>query len=268
VKVVRGAIGVYALVYLLARLPELARIAQLPASQFAPVGVVRLLDAPLPAWLVIGLAALTIVAMVGFVAGVRWAMPIAAALLTWTLSYRNAWGVPFHTENLLVLHVIAIALVRDDRRALRVCAALTVATYLLAGIAKLRLTGMAWVDGEQLRNQIAVDNLRKALVGEPTAPLAAPLLSHPAWFSVVSVATLVVELGAPIALVPRLARYWVAAAWAFHVGVILMMNIWFPYPLFGVAFLPMLPAERLWEWARTRLGFVTSRFRLPPKLQT
>ena len=36
--------------------------------------------------------------------------PIAAALLLWTLSYRNSWGLPFHTENLLVLHVIALAL--------------------------------------------------------------------------------------------------------------------------------------------------------------
>jgi len=34
-------------------------------------------------------------------------MRLAALALLWTLTYRNAWGQIFPTENLLVLHVIA-----------------------------------------------------------------------------------------------------------------------------------------------------------------
>ena len=276
---VRILVGTYALVYVLVRLPELAAVAHLPARDFEPVGVTRVLVAPLPAWLSLALVGATIAALVAFAAGVRWRIvaPIAAALLLWTTTYRNAWGMTFHTENLFVLHVIALAWTpAADAYALgarpgaprapaagygwglKLLAALTAATYVLAGVAKLRLGGMGWIDGELLRNQIAVDNLRKALLGEPTAPLATPLLQHSAWFSIVSVATLVLELGAPLALLGgRLARGWVLAAWGFHAGVILLMNVWFPYPVIGFAYLPLLHAERVIEaprdwWRRRR----------------
>jgi hypothetical protein len=58
--------------------------------------------------------------------------------------------------------------------------------------------------------------------------------------------TLVVELGAPMVLFgPRLRRAWMAMAWTFHVGVLALMAVLFPYPLVGVAFASMLPVERL-----------------------
>jgi ABC-type sulfate transport system permease subunit len=121
----------------------------------------------------------------------------------------------------------------------------TATTYVLAGIAKLRLAGGAWLDGDQLRNQIAIDNLRKALLGDRVALFAAPLVAHPAALTALSIATLVVELGAPIALAGGvMGRAWAAAAWLFHVGVLLAMNILFPYALLGVAFLPLFPIER------------------------
>ena len=63
--------------------------------------------------------------------------------------------------------------------------------------------------------------------------------------------TLVVELGAPLVLVHRrIAAIWAFAAWGFHVGVVLVMNIWFPYPLFGFAYLPLFAVERVWPWLR------------------
>ncbi len=269
----RIIIGLYALVYVAARLGELASVAQLPGGNFAPVGVVRVLGAPLPGWLPLGLAVATVATLACFVIGAWWrvAAPIAAGLLLWTLSYRNSWGMVFHTDNLLVVHVVALACTPAADAyalaprpgappasgygwALKLLALLTAATYVLAGIAKLRLAGVGWLDGDFLRNQIAVDNLRKALLGSPTAPLATPLLEHPGWFAVVSLATLVLELGAPIALLGgKVARAWALGAWGFHVGVILLMNIWFPYPLFGIAYVPLLHAERVIEVAR-RLG--------------
>ncbi len=273
----RIAVGGFATVWLIARLPELAAMARSPASQLAAVGVVRVLRAPLPPGAVIAIAVATIALLAAFTLGVayRIAAPLAALGALWTLSYRSSWGMVFHTEDLLVLHLIALALApaadawalgapraRGDRGAgygwaIRLLAALTCATYLLAGIAKLRLAGVDWLAGAQLGHQIAIDNLRKALLGGATAPLAAPLVAHPVALGILSIATLGIELGAPLALLGgRVARGWAAAAWLFHAGVILAMNVWFPYPLSGVAFLPLFAAERVIgapvRWRRSR----------------
>jgi hypothetical protein len=60
-----------------------------------------------------------------------------------------------------------------------------------------------------------------------------------------------VELGAPVALLGRrIAAAWAALAWSFHLGVLALMAIAFPYPLLGVAFLPFFRAERLRRRAR------------------
>jgi hypothetical protein len=137
--------------------------------------------------------------------------------------------------------------------AIRLAAALTAATYVLAGIAKLRIAGPAWIDGELLRNQIAIDNLRKALLGDWIAPLAIPLLDHPSGLTIFCALTLAIELGAFALLAGgRVARLWIAGAWGFHLGVVLLMNIWFPYPLLGLAFLPALRPERPLAWLAGR----------------
>lgn len=267
----RIAIGAYALVYVLIRGPELIAIAQLHRGSFDAIGVTRILSSPLPPGLAITIVAVTVVLLVLFTLGIayRYVAPACALALLWTLTYRNAWGQPFHTENLVVLHVIALACApaadawtlgtprtgapTDYGWAIKLLAALTAATYVIAGIAKLRLAGMAWLDGEQLRNQIAVDNARKVLFGALPSRLAVPLLGHPGWFTGFSIATLVVELGAPLALFDRrIARIWALIAWLFHVGVLALMHIVFPYPLVGVAFLPLLEPERMFRGMRRR----------------
>jgi len=278
----RMLIGGYALYYVLARYGELVGVAHLPRGQFAPIGFTRILEEPLAPTVatafVIGTAAL----LAGFVVGVafRWVAPLAALGLLWITSYRNSWGMVFHTENLMVLHVIALACMPAVDRwalapvwrsrdagagygwAIKTLVALTAATYVLAGIAKLRIAGLDWVDGELLRNQIAIDNLRKALLGDPIAPLATPFLEHPSYFTVFCVLTLVLELGAPIMLLGRWpARLWVLGAWGFHAGVVLLMNIWFPYPLWGIAFLPVFAVERPVGWLGRQVAGVTERIR-------
>jgi hypothetical protein len=125
---------------------------------------------------------------------------------------------------------------------------LVVATYVLAGIAKLRIAGLEWIDGEQLRDKIALDNARKALLGDRTAPLASTFLEHPTLLTGFCLLTLAVELLSPLALIERVGRWWVLAAWGFHLGVVLTMNIWFIYPLAGFAILPFLAAERPVHW--------------------
>jgi hypothetical protein len=267
----RIAIGAYALAYVLLRAPELVSIAQLHRGSFDPIGVTRILSTPLAPWLSIAIIVATVILLVLFTLGIAYRVvaPLCALALLWTLTYRNAWGQPFHTENLVVLHVIALAFTPAadvwalaPRReqdpinygwAVKLLAALLVATYLLAGIAKLRLAGTAWLDGEQLRNQIAVDNARKVLLGAMPSRIAVSLLGHPSWFTGISIATLVVELGAPIALLGgRIARIWALVAWLFHVGVLALMHIVFPYPLIGVAFLPLFQVEKLGMRLRSR----------------
>lgn len=276
----RMLVGAFALVWVGGRLAESYAVAKLGAAHWRPTGVVRLLDAPLPpaVTLAIGIAACVLLAAFTLGAFYRITAPLAALALLWALTYRNSFGMIFHTENLLVMHVIALACAPaadawsiDRRRSgprpvpdagygwpLRLLAAITVATYLLAGIAKLRIAGFDWLDGEQLRNQIAVDNLRKALLGDSIAPLATPFLDHPSGFTIFSVLTIVLEVGAPIALVhPRIGRLWALSAWSFHVGVVLLMNIWFPYPLLGLAYAPLLRCERPFAWIlRRRRGNV------------
>ncbi|MBV8758710.1 MAG: hypothetical protein JO257_15595 [Deltaproteobacteria bacterium] len=244
----RVLIAGFAAVYTSTRLHELWAIAHLPAAQLEQTGLARFAVPPV----VVLACAIVAIAACGVFAAGRWPHvtgPIAALAFVYVFSVRSAYGQIFHTENLVALHLCALAIAAfydDPKGAVRLLALLTVATYVLAGIAKLRLAGTAWLDGDQLRNQIAVDNLRKALLGGGTAPLATPLLDHPALLAPLSIATLVVELAAPIALLGgRWAVAWVTTAWVFHVGVLLMMWIVFPYPLAGLAFVPLLPVERL-----------------------
>jgi hypothetical protein len=255
----RIAIGTYATIYVVARFGELIASAQLHRGSFEPVGIARIFSAPLAPWIAIAIAAACVGLLIAFTLGVAYRVvaPLAALALLWTMTYRNAWGQVFHTENLVVLHVMALACApaadawaigrfrpgdpHDYGWAIKLLAALTAATYVLAGIAKLRLAGMTWLDGEQLRNQIAVDNARKLLFDAAPSRLAIPLLAHPGWFSGFSIATLIVELGAPLVFVHRrLAHVWVITAWAFHLGVLALMHIAFPYPLVGLAFVPVL----------------------------
>jgi hypothetical protein len=270
----RICVGLFALIYLLAQAVPLWQLTSLPARSFEPVGPLIGLDGPLPVPLWRGLVIACLALAAAFTAGVwyRVAAPLFAAVLLVVLSYRSSWGMIFHTENLLVVHVAILALAPaadvwavGRRRAqagaelcsgwaLRAMSAVMVTTYLLAGIAKLRLGGLDWVLGDELRNQVAVDNLRKLLLGSDVSAVATPLLEHPSLFAVMAAMTLVVELGAPVAMAGgRIAGVWALAAWGFHLGVVLLMHIVFPYPLAGVAFLSLFAAERPLAWLGRRL---------------
>jgi hypothetical protein len=264
---VRLLTGSFALVYLLVRAPVLADFSRLHASDFDPVGIVNVLRAPLPAVFVWGSWALCVLTGAAFTVGVRFALsgPAFALLFLWVTSYRNSWGMVFHTDNLAVIHLLILGLCpaadalaidargRSEMAAdarygwpLRLLGAVTVATYVLAGVAKLHNSGVAWASGDILRNYIAYDAMRKIQLGSLHSPFGAWLVQH-AWpFPIIGALTFVLELGAPLALLGgRVAIAWVAGIWAFHVGVLLTMAIAFPYPLCGVGFAALLPAERV-----------------------
>ena len=50
------------------------------------------------------------------------------------------------------------------------------------------------------------------------------------------------------AIVSPPAVLFAAGLWGFHLGVLVLMAIVFPYPLSGIGFAPLLPAERIWRW--------------------
>lgn len=276
----RIIIGLFGLLYVLLRIGHFASVANLPERDFKPVGVISVLAAPLPGALLYALIALTLVTGAAFVAGYRFRVvgPLYALCLLALTSYRNSWGMLFHVEHLLVLHTLVLAVSPvagqwsfDARRKpgpswqsgwpLRLLCLLTVATYVVAGVAKLKSAGLAWSVGDVLREHIAYDALRKQELGGAGSPLG-PLAVGITWmFPPLAALTLVIELLSPIALFGnKIGRIWCAAAWSFHVGVLLLMGIFFPYPLLGVAYVPFFDAEKPIErWLRRRGGHI-----LPP----
>lgn len=272
----RIAIGGLALVYLAVRLPNLVGLADFAGRQFHPVGVTSLLSTPLPPhWVPVSLG-LALLSGVAFVLGIGFGLtgPVFALSFLWITTYRSSFGMVFHTENLLALHLLLLgasraadALSVDARRparsavepsaeygwAIRAMCVVTVLAYVLAGVAKLKLAGGPWLEGELLRRQIAYDNLRKLELGTEVSPLGPWLVRHRGFFPWLAVGTMLVELGAPIALTrPRAAQVWVVAAWGFHLGVLLFMSIAFFYPLSGFAYLSFFPLERGFQWLVAR----------------
>jgi uncharacterized membrane protein YhaH (DUF805 family) len=131
---------------------------------------------------------------------------------------------------------------------LRLAAVVTVLTYVVTGVAKVRYAGFDWLTGDALLNQVAFDNARKKVLGDDFSPLAATAAGHAWLFRPLGLLTVLVEMGAPVALISRRwAAAWSSAAWAFHVGIVALMWIAFLYPLSGIAFVPFFCSERLVE---------------------
>ncbi len=266
----------FAVVYLLGSALPLVRPMYLPRSTFRPTGVVGILTEPLPPAVVVGLyvacVATGVVALLG--KWYRYSAPAFALLLLWVTSYRNSWGMLFHTENLMVLHVAVLAccpqaahewrwgsgsVPRASGSAsygwpLRVLSLVTVSAYLVSGLAKLIIAGPDWLGGEEIRAHIAYDAIRKLELGSLHSPLGVALVKLPWAFTPLSLVTLAFELGAPLALLGgRIALVWAITCYGFHAGVLALMMILFPYPLSGVAFASLFPAERWVDWVRARL---------------
>ncbi len=284
--ILRLLVGGFALVYLCVRAVHLQRVGHLPPGSFRPIGVVSVLSAPLPLWAVRALIGGAIAAGAAFVAGYRFRVtgPLFSALLLWVLTYRNSWGMVFHTENLLVLHVIALSLgaaadalsldARAARRAgvappapdgrygwpIRLFCAITVTSYFIAGVTKLRNSGLDWALSDILRNYVAYDNVRKIALGDTHSPLGGALVRYRFLFPPLALCSLAMELGAPLALFSRrIAVAFCGAAWLFHLGVLLTMAILFPYPLLGIAFAGFFELEKMRDLRRPRRAGPASR---------
>lgn len=277
----RILIGGYAWCYLVGRIAAMISVTNFPDRQFDPTGPVGLLSTPLPAAGVWAVTAAAVVAGGAFVAGYRYrvAGPAFAVLLLWVLAYRNSWGMVFHTENLIVLHVGVLGLAPSaadtwslDARTrtapqdhgrygwpIRLMCILTVTTYVLAGVTKLSISGLDWITSDTLRGLVAHDNLRKIELGDIHSPIGAALVSQGWLFPPLAAGSMALELGAPLALLGRRAgKAWALGAWSFHTGVLGVMAIMFHYQVFAFAFATFFDVERLGDrilarWrARTR----------------
>ena len=267
-RLVRALVSAFALVYVLVRFRYFANLTALDPRAFAPVGIARVLSSPLSpvvTWLI---AIATAALGVAFATGrrVAWTGPLFAFAFLWITTYRSSWGKILHTENLVALHLVVLAIGARGpfaaRRAgwtLQTMNLVTVATYFVAGVTKLRAGGTAWVSGRALGDWLAYDALRKIELGSYSSPIAGWLSAHSSLLAVLAIFTLVIELGAPLALVSRRTRVaWALGAFGFHAGILATMAIAFFYPLTLVAFAPLFEIERIPPLARIA-GYLTRR---------
>jgi hypothetical protein len=228
----RILVGAYALAWAMVRLPEHLSQVDRSASHWRPSGLWVPLDSPPPGPVVVGLALAAPLLGLGFLVGWHFRVvgPAFAAVLLPIATLDSSWGQIFHTENLMVLHVAILALApaaadalgvgrgwRRGRRRLaivaepdgrygwpvRLCGVVVVITYVTAGLAKLRHSGLAWANGEALRHLVAYDNLRKQLLGDRYSPVGSWLVGQGWAFRPLAIVSLAVELGAWTVLLGR-----------------------------------------------------------------
>ena len=258
----------YAVAFVVIRLDAFWAAAEREPWRWEGVGLLAPWQEPPPSVVVKVLIGITVMSGAAALIGWRYRVTavVFAAAFAIVTTHRLSWGQVLHTEHLVLVHVVVLALCPvaaarwslDARRGrisaspdatgwpVRVMALATVTGYVVAGIAKVRNGGADWLVGDVLRHQIAFDNLRKILLGDLHSPLGGWLVGYGWVFVPIALATVVVEILAPVALVGGWwRRGWVITAWAFHVGILALMAIVFPYHLLGVAYAPLLAPERL-----------------------
>lgn len=260
-----------------------AKVHRTDPALFAPVGPARVLRRPLPPRVADRLVDAETAAGVAFTAGLghRVTGPLHAALLLWTISYRNSWSMIFHNDNATVLHTAIAAaspsadawsvdaLVRRIRGLpapmphwrygypLHLTSAATTVVYWLSGMAKVKgPLGWRWATGSALRSQVAADGLRKEVLGSSATPLGVALYHRRALWTAAAVSSLALELVAPVALVHRrIGRVWVVSAFGMHWCIKALMGITFRYQLSGAAYASFVSwdsvVRRSTFWRRT-----------------
>lgn len=178
---VRAIVVGYAVVWTAIRTDYWRDSARLSDARWRPIGVVGWLGGPPSVRMVTVLAIVAVVT--GCVAATGRAWPFTAPAFGLVFLYLTTFGASWqqiaHTEHLVVLHVLVLACGPSGRGrsatvgwAVRVMSLVTVATYVVAGAAKLRFGGgLDWLDGDRLLRLVGHDNLRKRLLGDPYSPL-------------------------------------------------------------------------------------------------
>ncbi|WP_238857849.1 DCC1-like thiol-disulfide oxidoreductase family protein [Poritiphilus flavus] len=270
----RIATGLFCLWYLFSRYDMLQRMIR-NADAFEPVGMLSWMKQPLEPntfwWISLVLIGLNLCFIFGW--KFRITGPAFALLALLFFTYRNSWSMIYHNRNALVLHMVILGLVASAdawsldswnkrRKGLRkkqenwkygwpvmlICA-VTVGSYFLSGVAKLAGDlALEWANGSAMRSQVAVDAIRKSVLGAETAPLFNVIYKHTWLFLVMGVFTFLVELGAPLALLhKRLGKLWAVLTFGMHWGIFFIMGITFRYQMSGLIFLSFFEPEKLFS---------------------
>ncbi|MCP1386507.1 hypothetical protein [Runella salmonicolor] len=280
----RIGLGLFSLGYILPRIGMYRQIARQGADLFEPVGVFGGFSTPMNAGMFDALLFLTLAANIAFLLGwhFRQTGPAFGVFLLALLCYRNSWSMIFHNDNVLVWHALVVgftpaadAYSLDAHRrgrvgslllgssarwqygwTLKLLMAIATTPYLLSGIAKLAgPAGLDWMTGEIMRDQVATDTLRKIVLGTSSSDMIFGLYNLPWLFSGFALMTMIVELGAPFALIkPKIAMTWAVMAILMHIGILLVMNITFRYQLTGAMFACFFPLEY-------PIGFLSNLFK-------
>src|SRR5947207_11784252 len=153
----------YVLVWLTGALGGLLGLLGADSARWQPVGVLAVLDGPPPAAAVVLVIAVVYASALAFAMGARphTSGPALAVSFLLVATFRSSWGQIFHTDDLVAIHLVVLAVAPaaeawawDTRRRpapvlpearygfpLQLMSLVTVLTYVLAGVAKLRTSG-------------------------------------------------------------------------------------------------------------------------------
>jgi predicted DCC family thiol-disulfide oxidoreductase YuxK len=272
--------GGFMLWYFITRYESMMDIARSERSNFEPVGLAGILSAPLLPEVFMGIVWFTLALGVAYLLGWKYRFTgIAFGIMgLFVFSYRYSWSMIYHDNIAVVLHVLVIALSPaadayslDARRKggdaialhwsygwpVRLLCAATALTYFVSGLAKVfGELAWQWIDGSAMRSQVAVDSIRKEMLGESSTPLFSWIYAHSELFLIMGIVTMIVELGAPFALLSKRTRVaWAFLTWGMHWGIFFMMGITFRYQMSGLIFMPFFAVEKFIPWVRSKLGF-------------
>ena len=270
--ILRIATGGFSLWYILTRLDMFQRMAGSGKSNFDPVGVLAWMERPISpdtfevvSYILIGLNILYILGW-----KFKYIGPTFALLLLLFLTYRNSWSMIYHSRISLVLHVLVIgfvpsakalsidALMRKSPNTegglkwqygwpIRLICGITVGSYFLAAVAKLAGNlSLEWMSGKAMRTQVAADSIRKIMLGSEGSALFEVIYPYTWMFLIMGVVTMVLELGAPLAMAKRRwGMIWAVATWLMHWGIFFIMGIRFRYQMTGLIFLSFFDTEKM-----------------------
>ncbi len=294
-SICRWATGGFCLYRLLDLREYFVRSADGAPEVFRPVGLAQILDAPIDKATYDGMIGVTIFLCGLFMVGLghRILAPIFALLLTFVLSYSNSWAMVYHTENMLVLHVAILAITpsastlsldasytREEpkyvrfglspaesaphmkfRWPVRLMQLGATLPYVVAGIAKVRgKAGWDWAYGENLRDQITMNGLYYEVLRGGAEPITFHVYGWDTAFMFAAAGTLVIELGAPLALLHRYIGYaFVFGVMAMHWSILFIMGIPFPYQLGAFAFACFFEWDKLVSYAESKLEQLRGR---------
>ncbi len=292
-SIFRIIVGIYCLYFTFNFFRASIVFTDLPGYLYNPVGIFGIFSNP-PELITIQLIVLAaLIANIFFILGFlfRFTGPVFSILLLFVISYKNSWSMVYHSHNIVVLHCLVLGFTRSADTlsldsiinktfpnkyiSLIFCSrfagtdktwqygwpimlinSLTVITYTIAGIAKIMgPLGIYWALGESVRSQIAVDAIRKEFISTGAEPLAFFLYNKVYIFTVMGVGTLILELGAPLALLNRRIGYvWSILTYSLHWGIYMIMGITFRYQLLGIIFLPFFELEKIIPFLKNKFS--------------